>query len=420
MTPAGAQTAIPPGEGNAQAIRTAERSPLVQSAYEFLVGQIYGLSGDNLRVQTFDAIANPRTCILHRANLKLEDKQAILSELLAQGLLSRGDEATFPGGLLAGVFPPVLNDPSGCPQLPQRFWSAPGSSFGGHHSYPGGLPVHEANNDTADLNLAEEYANVYGHTNRAGLAVLNIRGIYEPAPVEGTPNVLKLSHDLIAGAPMWHDWAKSIVFQWKADGTEFPELNIGGSGAGMDNYGSAGDSRTGGHHILSIAEGMKRGFTPAFVITQASAHSAPTSGNEYKVVNWIRAAAIVARLDPVERHYLILEAKGNYRLPALRRTGEVDLLAAGQTNILAEYELHNLSDADFSFSGPAVAADQLVLAQLAPSFGYDPAKTAVYNNSYRNVIFSNFSAERLYALYTSQGLEGVRKEIAKLRADGRL
>lgn len=419
-TAARAQTPILPGAGNAQAIKTAERSPLVQSAYEFLVGQIYGLSGDNLRVQTFDAIANPQTCILHRANLKLADKQAIVSELLAQGLLNRSDDATFPGGLMTGVFPPVLNDPSACPQLPQRFWSAPGSSFGGHHSYPGGLPVHEANNDTADINLAEEYGNVYGHTNRAGLAVVNIGGIYEPNPVEGTRNALRLSHDLIVGAPMWHDWAKSIVFQWNADGTEFPELNIGGSGAGLDNYGAAGDARTGGHHILSIAEGMKRGFTPAFVITQASAHSAPTSGNEYKVVNWIRAAAIVARMDPVERGYLMLDAKGSYRLPALRKTGEVDLPAAGQTNILAEYELHNLSDADFTFSGPAVAADQLVLAQLAPSFGFDPAKTAVYNNSYRNVIFSNFSAERLYAIYSNQGVEGVRREIVKLRADGRL
>ncbi len=414
------QAAVAPGAGNAQAIKTAQASPLVQSAYEFLVGQVYGLAGDTLRVQTFDAIANPRTCILHRAGLKAADKQAILSELLAQGLLNRADDATFPGGLLAGVFPPVLNDPSDCPQLPQRFWSAPGSSFGGHHSYPGGLPVHESNNDTADINLAEEYGNVYGHSNRAGLAVVNIAGIYEPNPEDVTPNVLKLNHDIIVGAPIWHDWAKSIVFQWNADGTEFPELNIGGSGAGLDNNGAAGDSRTGGHHILSMAEAMKRGFSPAFVITQASAHSAPTNGNEYKVVNWIRAAAIVARLDPVARGYLIVDGKANYRLPALRKTGEVDLNAAGQTNILTEYELHNLSDADFTFSGPTVAADQLVLAQLAPSFGYDPAKAAVYNNHYRNVVFANFSAERLYAIYTSAGVNGVRKEIERLRADGKL
>ncbi len=419
-TPLCAQTVILPGAGNAQAIKTAQASPLVQSAYEFLVGQIFELSGDNLRVQTFDAITNPQTCILHRADLKPADKQAIVSELLAQGLLNPADNATFPGGLLAGVFPPVLSDPSACPQLPQRFWSAPGSSFGGHHSYPGGLPVHESNNDTADINLAEEYSNVYGQSNGAGLAAINVAGIYRPNPEVGTPSVLKLNHDLIVGAPLWHDWAKSIVFQWNADGTEFPELSIGGSGAGMDDYGAAGDARTGGHHILSLAEAMKRGFTPAFLITQASAHSAPTSGNEFKVVNWIRAAAIVAQQDPLAKGYLIRDSKGNYRLPALRKTGEVDLVGAGQTNILTEYELHNLSDADFTFSGPAVAADQLVLAQLAPSFGYDPTKTAVYNNSYRNVVFSNFSAERLYAIYSYAGVAGVQAEIQRLRAAGKL
>lgn len=118
--------------------------------------------------------------------------------------------------------------------------------------------------------------------------------------------------------------------------------------------------------------------------------------------------------------YLIRDSKGNLRLPALKRTGEIDLIAAGQTNILTEYELHNLSDADFTFSGPAVAAVQLVLAQLAPSFGYDPTNPTVYNNKYRNVVFANFSAERLFAIYTHSGVEGVRDQIAKLHTEGKL
>lgn len=275
-------TALPsqtvPGQGNPRAVVIARNSQLVQSAYHFLLEQTEGLSNDNLRVQTYDAIANPDTCILHRAHLTAADKQAIITDLLAQGLLNPADNATFPGGLLAGVFPPVLKDPSACPHLPQPFWSAPGSSFGGHHSYPGGLPIHESNNDTADINLASEYGNVYGFTNEDGLAIVNPAGIHHPTPDNPPPTALHLSHDLILGAPIWHDWAKSIVFQWNADGTEFLELSIGGSGAGNDNYGAPGDARTGGHHILSIAESMLRGFSPAFIITQASAHSAPTSG----------------------------------------------------------------------------------------------------------------------------------------------
>ncbi|WP_124847267.1 hypothetical protein [Acidipila sp. EB88] len=415
-----AQTQTTPGAGNAQAVLTANNAPLVQSAYHFLQAQIGRLSDDNLRTQTYDAIVNPDTCVLHRANLKPADRQAIVATLLAQGLLNKADDATFPGGLIAGVFPPVLNDNSACPHLPQPFYSAPGSSFGSHHSYPGGLPVHESNNETADINLASEYHSVYGQYDANGLDFVNADTIAHPTPQNVAALAPYLSPDLIVGAPLWHDWAKSIVFQWNADGTEFQELSIGGAGASMDDYGQAGDARTGGHHILSIAEAMKRGLSPAFLITQASAHSAPTSGNEFKVVNWIRAAAIIAQQDPLAKGYLIKDGSGNYRLPALEQTGEVDLVAAGQTNILTEYELHNLSDSDFTFSGPSVAAVQLVLAQVAGSFGYNAADTATYNNKFRNVVLANFSAERLYAVYSANGLDGVRIEVQMLRSKGSL
>ena len=409
-----------PGSGNGRAVEIAAGSPFVQSAYLYIGEQILRLSDSNLRAQSLDAIVNPNNCILHRAGLQLADRQAIVAKLLAAGLLNPADDLTFPGGLITGVFPPVVNDNSACPHLPQPFFSAPGSSFGSHHSYPGGLPVHESNNDTADINLASEYSHVYGQSDSAGLPFVDAAGIASPKPQQASAYAPYLSSDLIIGAPLWHDWAKSIVFQWNADGSEFPELSIGGAGAVMDDYGAAGDARTGGHHILSIAESMKRGFSPAFIITQACAHSAPTSGNEFKVVNWIRAAAIIVQQDPIAKGYLAKDASGNLRLPALRSTGEVNLIAAGQTNILTEYQLHNLSDADFTFSGPAVAADQLLLAQVAPSFGYDPGSVSVYNQKFRNVVLANFSAERLYTVYQADGLDGIKAEVQKLRDKGSL
>ena len=93
----------------------------------------------------------------------------------------------------------------------------------------------------------------------------------------------------------------------------------------------------------------------------------------------------------------------------------MNLNAAGQTNILTEYELHNLSDADFTFSGPAVAAVQLALAQVASSFGYDPAEVSVYNQKFRNVVLANYSAERLYTIYQAEGLDGIKYEVQLLR-----
>lgn len=408
-----AQNQTVPGAGNQNAIDLSSRSPIVQSAFQFLHDQANRIADPELRKQTLDAISNPNTCVQHRAGLTDADKDRIVQNLINAGLVNPADGAGIPGGLKAGVFPPLLNDGSACPHLPQRFFSAPGSVTGGHHSYPGGLPVHESNNDVADVDLANEYRRVYGHTSGEFATVT-------PFPFTGFLNrddsAIFIDEDVILGAPIWHDWAKSVVFQWNSDGTEFIELNFGGAGVN-DNNGAAGDSRTGGHHIMSVAEAMKRGLSPAFVITQASAHSAPTSGNEFKVVNWLRAAAILAQMDPVQNGFLTLDAHGNFRLPALRKLGSLDLINAtpSQTNLLAEYTLHNLSDADFTYSGPAVATDQVILQKLAPEFGFNPADTANYNNHFRNPVLSFMTAERLLILYSEQGLDGVRKQLQELR-----
>ena len=408
-----------PGAGNADAAALAKKSPMVNSAYQFVLAQAHRIKDNKLRTETLDALGNPDTCVHHRKNLTDAQKNAIVQTIIAQGLVNPADAASIVGGVKAGIFPPVLNDGTACPKLPQPFFSAPGStSVFGHHSYPGGLPVHESNNDVADMHLADEYREVYGHANRRGFPTVDADDLLSFSAPEGDRDFdIYINEDLIIGAPLWHDWAKTMVFQWNANGTEFIELNMGGAGS-TDNNGAAGDSRTGGHHIITIAEEMSRGLSPEFVITMASAHSAPTSGNEYKVVNWLRTGAIIARIDPVAAGYLYIDAQGNYRLPPLRQLGNnVNLNAAGQTNVLAEYTLHNLSDADFTYSGPAIDADNVILAALAPQFGYNPSD-ANYFIKFRNPVFSFFTAERLLILYSEKGIDGVRNEVQKLRDQG--
>jgi len=402
-----------PGAGNAAATQLADGSPLVRSAMSFLVGQASQIQDAGLRAASLDILANRHVCALHRVGLATTDaRNAIVQQLLAAGLVNATDAANFPGGAVTGIFPPVLQASSFCPQLPQPFQAAPGSGNGGHHSYPGGLAVHTSNNDTSDVNLEGQYEAVYGRPDASGLPRV---GEEHPHHVPGGD--LGIDHDVILAAPIWHDWAKSIVFQWNADGSEFAEFNFGGNGT-TDAWGAAGDSRTGGHHILSIAEAMARGLSPLMVITQASAHAAPTLGNEYKVVNWLRAAAIIARVDPVKAGYLAPDATGRLRLPALGRLGDTDLNAAGQTNLRIEYTMHNLSDADFTYSIPSVATAGTLLAQLAPEFGYDPASGATYVTKYRNPALSYLSGERLLAIYGARGLDAVRAELQALRARG--
>src|SRR5262249_5103865 len=325
-------------------------SPVVQRSYQFLLSQAAKIRDPRLRKETQDAIANPRTCIQHRARLKQQDKQRILENLVKAGLIEVEDQTSFPGGLMDGVFPPVNDDGGPCPHLPQTFPSAPGSEFAGHHSYPGGLAVHEAKNERTALNLADDYRKTYG----------KVQG------KQGQSDIY-IDQDVVIAAPIWHEWAKAIVFQWNKDGTEFKELNFGGNGA-TDNNGSAGNSKTGAHHILGLAEAMKRGFNPVLVITQASAHTAPTMGNEFKVVNWVRAAAIIAQIDAVEKGYLATDKHGRLRLPPVRKLGALDLLNADppQTNLIAEYTIHNLSDADFILSTPSVTTVQIILREVAP------------------------------------------------------
>jgi len=416
--PVRAQDQTVPGAGNATAITLSNKSPMVQSAREFLLNNIKRIDDGRVRAITLDAIGNPTTCVAHRASLKESDKNAILQALIAAGLVDVHDNSTFPGGLNAGVFPPLLGDGSACPQLPQTFFSAPGSFFGGHHSYPGGLPIHESFNDVSNQNLAKGYRKVYGHTGTQGFPVIG-SGDNDANESEEKASTFLLSQDVTIAAPIWHDWAKSMVFQWNSDGSEFQELNFGGNGQ-TDNFGAPGNSKTGAHHMLSAAEAMKRGLPADLVIAQVSAHSHTIPDNEYKVVNWLHTAAIIAQIDPVAQGYLSRDAQGRLRLPSLRRLGEVNLNAAlpSQTNLLAEYPLHAISDADSTLTEPAVTIDQVILRTLAPEFGFDANQAAAYNNGFRNPVFSFLTAERILIIYGNSGLDGVRAEINNLRRRG--
>jgi hypothetical protein len=413
VSPAYAADQTIPGAGNAAAMALADRSPLVKSALARIEGQISTIADPGLRAATHDGLFNADTCVAHRAKLTEAGKQGIVAELLQQGLLNKTDADAFPGGAIAGIFPPLRDDGSACPHLPQSFAAAPGSVFNGHHSYPGGLPVHESFNLSSAISFSENYRLNVGISGEDGLPRV------APLPPFGSRDAaehsdLTLNHDWIVAAPLWHDWAKPIVFQWNADGSEFAEFNFGGNGS-SDLNGANGDSRTGAHHILGVAESMARDLPASFIIIQASAHSSPTLGHEYMVVNWLRAAAMIARVDPVARGYLVKDSAGHLRLPPTRKTDGIDFLAANQGNLLAETSIHNLSDADYIFAGPAVSAALAILAKLAPDYGFDPAEPAKYNNAYRNPVLSFLSAERVLIRYNADGLTGVRRDLDALR-----
>lgn len=398
------------GSWNAAAAEIAEHSGLAKSAMAYIKAEAAKIHDPKIRQLTEDAVFNPDTCIKFRAGLTAERKQQIVDKLLAEKLIDPAEAGRIPGGLLAGVFPGVRDEGTDCPKPPMPYIAAPGSVFGGHHSEPGGLPIHVAVNLTSSLHLADTYRAVYG--------TLDARGL--PTVGEGTSDKdFLIDQDIVIGAPIWHDWAKTIVFQWNADGSEYTEMNFGGAGKN-DAWGGPGNTATGGHHLMGVAESIARGMPPTFVIAQASAHGAPNAGNEFSVVNWIRAASIMAGVDPIERGLLVKDAADRLRLAPVRKLGSVNIQASlpNQSNLLYEYVLHNLSDADYTFTGPAVVQSELFLRTLAPKFGYDPADATRYNTQFRNPALSNLGAERVQILYAGGGIERVEQELGKLKNAG--
>ena len=407
------QTAI--GPWNDAATKLASSSVLATSSLAFIKDEVAQIKNPAIRAATEDAVFNADTCIRGRVGLDAAKKQAIVDKLIAEGLIDETEAGRIPGGLMAGVFPGVRDDGTTCPKLPMPYIASPGSVFGGHHSEPGGLAMHVAVNLTSAMNLADTYRKVYGTLDANGMPVLR-------SGAGQTPDAdLVIDQDLVIGTPVWHDWAKTIVFQWNADGSEYIEMNFGGNGK-TDAWGAPGNTKTSAHHMIGIAESMARGMPAPFVITQASAHGAPNAGNEFSVVNWLRAAAIMAGQDPIERGYLMKDATGRLRLAAVRQLGSVNIQASSpmQSNLLYEYVLQNLSDADYTFTGPAVAQSEIFLRTVAPKFGYDPADALRYNTEYRNVVLSHLSAERVQILYANGGIGRVEQEVAKLKTAGAL
>lgn len=99
--PAVAQNQIVPGQGNDNAVALSRRSPMVQSAMQFLVSRAETIQDQALRKETLDVVTNAGMCLQHRVGLTDAKKNALVQQMIATGLADKKDDATFPGGLKA-------------------------------------------------------------------------------------------------------------------------------------------------------------------------------------------------------------------------------------------------------------------------------------------------------------------------------
>lgn len=346
--------------GNRRAEEIARQSKIVQSSFQFLRANALRISNPTLRKHVLALLDNPAPTF-YRLSPTRADKEKVFKELLARGFVKERDDRfprSPPRGIIEGLFPTV-DDPN---QAAQPFWSAPGSSYEGHHSYPGGLVIHEAFNLRSALALAANYRFQY-------------------------PG-LQINDDFVIAAPLWHDAMKAVVFQWNDDESEWPELTIAGTGA---------------HHILGIAEALHRKLPPRLVAAIAAAHGAPGFERFGNIVDWIEAAALMAHVDPIAYGVLKKEEGSEKRqLP---------------WPVSPEAAINNLSDADFVFSIPAAHQSIEALRELAHSelMMSDTDLRSREFHHFRNRVFAALTQIRFYQLWTSGGREAV---IMRLRGMG--
>ncbi len=315
----------------------AESSPMVQKSWKYLQQEIAALKNDDIRVLVKTILDNPVPLLAQRLDEK--NRRAVWQELTAKGYTTQSEEAFLP--------PVPANGKAAMP-----FYVSPGSGYQSHHAYPGGLATHVATNAALSRAIVTTYQNVYGYD---------------------------VDADVAMAAQLLHDLHKPYVFQWQADASSRTEQPL---------------AKTGEHHVLSIAESIVRKAPAALVVAQACAHTHPgTAEDEAQVVGWIKAAAIIAGVDPVTSN--LLAADGN-TLPLPRRQ---------------EGFICHLADHDFVLSVPAVKWTLPVIGEIAASdygLSANDMKGKPFN-SLRNTVYANLSAMQIHEAYATEGKEGVRR-----------
>ncbi len=325
---------------NVRAARISAASPFVRRNYAAVEKLANDIGDPDLRTSVSSLLKDPHPAYASRH--PGDRLQTELRDRLAREGFVKSDDP------IMGIFPGRSDG-----RASQPFWSAPGSSTGSHHAYPGGLATHELFNASVAIGFAATYDRIYFTDTKT------------------------IDHDTVVAAALYHDIMKTVVFQWQDDGTLAKELTIAGTGA---------------HHTLSGAEAIVRGRSPRFVITLLSAHAAPSLGEEAKVVQWCRAAAMIAGVDPVAFGLVV-------------RDGYAHRLSSDF--VPTEAFINHLSDHDYVLSVHAMIVVREQLARLRVRY-------RARDLWFENAILAQSSAIALYQTLATNGRDAFDREIDRI------
>jgi hypothetical protein len=259
---------------------------------------------------------------------------------------------------------------------PQTYLTAPSSHNHFYNAHPGGLAVTVAYN----IRMADAYTQ-------------NYRQMY------GVP----ANRDLPVAALLVHEYPKVWLYQWQADG------------AWLEEPRTVYDDTWHAHCIYVTAELMHRRFDSRIVLAMAAAHQlsyleASMQGRDV-VTNWrglervahfIKAAAVMAQVDPVD--YGLLERKG----------GDMALAP-----VPAEQWVTHLADMNWPYAmGAAHLYTYPMLKQIAERDlglkGRDLAGRPF--NQLKNYVWSQLGQIPLYEVLVREGFDAARKVLGRLVA----
>lgn len=339
----------------------ARASRFVMGTYNELVQTAASLEDPAYRELMTECITRPKVGFLEMYKTD-EDRRKMFDEMVKLGFFNAEDDPdhVWPGGHMN----------------PQTYLTAPSSHNDFYNAHPGGLAVTVAYN----IRMADAYTE-------------NYRQMY------GVP----INRDLPVASLLVHEYPKVWLYQWQKDGSWLEEPR------------TVYDDTWHAHCIYVTAELMYRRYDSRIVMAMAAAHQmsmldASMDGRAV-VANWIgldrvahfiKAAAVMAQVDPVD--YGLLERKGG------------DMVLAPQP---AEQWVTHLADMNWPY---AMGGAQLYTWPLLKTVAENDLGIKGDDldgrpfNQLKNYVWSQLGQITLYEILVREGQDAARKTINRLVA----
>jgi hypothetical protein len=339
----------------------ARASNLVMGIYNELLRTAASLEDEGYRQLMTECIVRPKVTFLEMYPTDA-DRRRLFNEMVKHQFFNPSDSPDH-------VWPPGH-------MSPQTYLTAPSSHNDFYNAHPGGLALTVAYN----IRMADAYTQNYRQ-------------------VHGVP----INRDVSVAGLLVHEYPKVWLYQWQQDGSWLEEPR------------TVYDDTWHAHCIYVTAELMHRRFDSRIVMAMAAAHQLSyleASMDGHRVVtNWrglervahfIKAAAVLAQVDPVD--YGLLERKGT------------EMVLAPQP---AEQWVTHLADMNWPY---AMGAAQLYTEPMLRQFAEDELGLKASDlrskafNQLKNYVWSQLSQITLYEILVREGFDAGRATVRRLVA----